>query len=1067
MRYLFSVAYYLVFVIIKTLMTRMCEALSEKGGFGMANLFQLSLVTFLLMICCCLQGTALSATVLDSTFKPVLATRGTVRGIAPLPAGGQIMVIGDFTSINGVSCKHIARLNADGSVDTSFRLSTEFEAYRIDAVAVQPDGKILIGGQLFYYGFESSRTYLFRLHADGSWDTSFDAGGYVYSTGSSYGLDGTVKAISVEGNGKILVGGEFTVPRSSVARLNADGTEDATFNPGTGADSTVTHIARQANGGIIIGGGFSSINGITKKGIARLGADGALDTAAFGAGLSGGTVQALAVQADDKVLIGGDFGWFNNYETSIPKLIRTTAAGELDATFTQSVPQFEGGSTPAANYFEAITSLLALPDKIIVGGWYSSIIFSGRPLYHDARLYILEAGNGAYVNGTTFNGDHTDVFALARRSDGAAIAGGSFVQLAYETGAYFYGLCRLSGQYYNPDASFKPIVGGQADVRALAHQPDGKIIAGGDIFLANGVTRNGVARINSDGTLDPTLTVPALTGGIVKGLLLRDDGSIVIGGSFYRIAGGGDYDDVALLSPTGSLVSRGSVGGVNALAWYPGNRVLAAMPHSPGVRRLKPDLTVDESFDPGSGISNSQQPDYEMDRVNAVAVQQDGKILVAGSFLSFNGITCQNIVRLNADGSLDGSFASPVFTMFYSRSEIFALALQSDGRILIAGRFSTVNGVAVPTVARLNADGSLDTTFKTPFQDSGSSAYAVSVQGDGTILVGGSIQVLSESTVYNSLIRLNADGSRDTSFSSSTVWTVRAVLTTPAGDVLAGGGVEGVDGFPRFGLARFTASAPQAQLTVTTTGKGSVGLVPGTMTWSGTTGSALFDARAGAVVTLTATAYPGAVFSGWTGGGCSGTGACTVTMGASRSVTATFTQPTYQLTVNATSGSGSGTVNSDPAGIACPGTCSAPFLGNSSVTLMPAAGTTSLFSGWSGCDSVDSVTSFCTVAMTGDRSATATFTMMKDVRVVAAGGTVRGYYDTVTAALPVVASGDTIQMKGSGSVVDQVFFNKPNAVVRLIGGFNSDYTPGTLFSSITGKLTVRQGSVTASRIVIR
>lgn len=1032
----------------------------------MHTIAQLMLATLLTTICFWLPITATAATVLDSTFKPVLAARGTVRGITPLPSGGQIMVIGDFTSISGVSCKYIARLNADGSVDTSFRLSTEFQVNRIDAVAVQPDGKILIGGQLFYFGSESSKTYLFRLHADGSWDKSFDAGGYVYSTGSPYGLDGAIKAISVDGSGKILVGGEFTAPRSYIARLNADGTEDKTFNPGTGADYTVTHIARQANGGIIIGGEFSSVNGITKKGIARLGSDGALDTSAFGAGLSGGSVKALAVQADDKILIGGDFSWFNNYETSIPKLIRTTATGVLDNTFTQGVPRFEGGSIPAASYFEAITSLLALPDKIIVGGWYSSIIFSGRPLYHDARIYVLQAGDGTYVNGTTFKGDPTDVFALARRSDGAAIAGGSFVQLAYEPDAYFYGLCRLSGQYYNPDASFKPIVGGQADVQSVASQPDGKIIAGGDFFLANGISRNGVARFNIDGSLDATLTVPALTGGTVRGLLLRDDGNIVIGGSFYRIAGGSDYDDVALISSTGALLGTGYVGGVNSLAWYHDNRVLAAMAHSPGIRRLNADLTIDGSFDPGSGISDSQQPDYEMDRVNAVAVQKDGKILVAGSFLSFSGVTCQNIVRLNADGSHDGSFASPAFTMFYSRSELFALSLQTDGKILIAGRFSTVNGVTVPTVARLNTDGSLDTSFKTPFQDSGSAAHAVSVQGDGKILVGGNIQLVNESSIFNGLVRLNIDGSRDTSLNSSTDWDVKSVLTTPSGEIFAGGWIAATDGFPRFGLARFTASALQAQLTITRIGSGSVTNDLGTMTWGGTTGSALFDARAGAVVTLTASAYPGAFFSGWTGEGCSGSGTCAVTMDASRSVTAIFTQPTYLLTVNATSGSGAGTVNSDPAGIACPGVCSAQFNAGSSVTLMPAADKYSFFSGWSGCDSVDSATGFCSVTMTGSQNAASTFTMMKDVRLVDTAGYVKGYYDTVTAALPVAAGSDSIQMKSGGSVDDSVIFSKPGAAVTIIGGYKSDYTPGTESSSIKGSLTIQQGALTVNRLVI-
>ena len=156
--------------------------------------FMLALVTAAVFLGARLAG---ASTTLDAAFKPVLATPGVVRGIAPLP-DGKIIVIGDFTSIGGNPCKKIARLNLDGSVDTAFQLTTEIDVTRIDAVAVQSDGKILIGGYLTHYGETRSHAYLFRLNADGSRDTSFNAGGYDYETQTSYGIDDRVRAIQID-----------------------------------------------------------------------------------------------------------------------------------------------------------------------------------------------------------------------------------------------------------------------------------------------------------------------------------------------------------------------------------------------------------------------------------------------------------------------------------------------------------------------------------------------------------------------------------------------------------------------------------------------------------------------------------------------------------------------------------------------------------------------------------------------------------------------------------------------------------------------------------------------------
>jgi uncharacterized delta-60 repeat protein len=725
----------------------------------------------------------------------VISAPASVNQIVPLP-GGQALMIGDFTTVNGAAAPQIARLNADGSLDGSFAMAPEIQVSRIYAAAVQADGRILVGGQLTHYGADASRNYLFRLNANGSWDTTFNAGGFVYSPPASYGLNDAVRAIAVLPDGKILVGGDFTQPRNRIARLNADGSADATFDPGTGADGTVTHIVRQASGHVIVGGAFTTMNGVAKAGIARLAATGTLDAAAFGSGVYGGSVLAVAVQPDDRVLIGGNFSLVNGAGASL--MARLSADGILDATY-----------NPAARtYLQAVTSLLALPDKVLVGGWYSFIIFNGKPTDHNARIYVQNATDGAFVNTIAFAGKPTDLWTLATRSDGKVLAGGSFTQRD-DPGdqSLFAGIALLSGDYLQPESTFKPVIGAQSDVLALAAQADGKVLAGGSFYLANGAPQNGIARFNADGTLDTTLATPA-TGGVVTGVLVRDDGKLVMGGSFYSIAGQ-DYKDVALLSATGTLEAGAYLGGVNALAWYPGNKVAAALAHTPGVRRLNADMSIDAAFTPFEVVTNYQRPDLEFDRANAVAVQADGKILVGGSFTNFSPAPVfQNIVRLNADGTLDTTFVSPAFTVYNFRSVVFAIAVQPDGKILIAGRFSTVGGVPSPTVARLNADGSVDTTFVSPFLNQGSTAHVLRLQSDGKILVGGNMQIIEGAKIYNSLVRLNPGGSRDATFDTSVTGIVKSLAIVPdagtaAGRIVAGGTVSGVGTLSRPGMVRY------------------------------------------------------------------------------------------------------------------------------------------------------------------------------------------------------------------------------------------------------------------------
>ena len=200
-------------------------------------------------------------------------------------------------------------------------------------------------------------------------------------------------------------------------------------------------------------------------------------------------------------------------------------------------------------------------------------------------------------------------------------------------------------------------------------------------------------------------------------------------------------------------------------------------------------------------------------------------------------------------------------------------------------------------------------------------------------------------------------------------------------------------------LAPSGATPTNFNLTVSTagTGVGSVTSAPAGISCP-TTCSASYSS--GTPVTLTPTAGVNSAFTGWSGD-CTGTGPCTVTMSAARSVTATFASTQRTLTVSRT-GTGTGTVTSSPSGISCGPTCTATYTNGTLVTLTPTAGANSAFTGWVGCDSTSGNT--CSVAMGADRAVTANFASTQRVLSVSRTGTGTG---TVTSSPAGINCGPT------------------------------------------------------------
>lgn len=156
------------------------------------------------------------------------------------------------------------------------------------------------------------------------------------------------------------------------------------------------------------------------------------------------------------------------------------------------------------------------------------------------------------------------------------------------------------------------------------------------------------------------------------------------------------------------------------------------------IARLNGGGTADASFDPGSGMNNT---------VDCLAIQPDGKIVVGGLFTSVNGQACSYLCRLNTDGRVDPTFTTGVVT-----GEVLGVVVQPDGKIIAVGSFSTVNGSSQSRITRLNADGTLDGTFS-PLTATNGQINSVALQPDGNIVIGGLFTTVNGSTA-NRIARL-------------------------------------------------------------------------------------------------------------------------------------------------------------------------------------------------------------------------------------------------------------------------------------------------------------------------
>jgi uncharacterized delta-60 repeat protein len=380
-----------------------------------------------------------------------------------------------------------------------------------------------------------------------------------------------------------------------------------------------------------------------------------------GSGIDGGIVEQIVPQPDGKILICGNFTQFNGEQKSY--IARLNADGSVDESFSAGVSYW-------------VRTMALQPDgKIIIGGFFNNVEAATRNLI--ARLnsdgsldYSFDPGTGA--SGTLGTG-------IDGKSD-------PFI---------FY----------------------------TALQPDGKILITGNFTTYNGVGRNGIARLNTNGTLDVTFNVG---GGLNyaswgRSILVQSNNQIILTGWFTSYNGGGF------------------------------NRMV----------RINPDGSADPTFTPYFGDKTA---------VYTCVQLANGQYIVAGHCENTNNYFTNDIARLNADGSYDYSFHAS------ANDKVETIRLQPDGKIVMAGYFSLADGIDVSSVARLNPDGSLDRSFFANFDNF---EWYTCILPTGKILFGGGSYTV-DGISRPGIVRLNPgpslfDPQRDGTTYNASIATVNNV----------------------------------------------------------------------------------------------------------------------------------------------------------------------------------------------------------------------------------------------------------------------------------------------------
>lgn len=612
---------------------------------------------------------------------------GSVSSLLERP-DGRILVHGQFNTYNGEQVGSPLCVLPDGQRDPTYILDAPL-GFSGGRMIMLPDGGLLVAG------YQGGMNKLLRFAVSGAWDPAFQVT-----------ANNTIIDLALMPDGRILMAGNFTEvngePVGRLARLLEDGQVDSSFSINADWNNQIRRIVPTPDGHLLVGGTFSALGGVPRRGLARLHEDGTLDTVfdpMANASSNYVTVNVLRYDDGGRILVGGAFEFPG---VSAPRnLLRLISDGTVDTTFTT-------GTGPSSSVYD----IALRPD--------GSMIVGGAFLQYDGHLRRALVGllpDGGIDTTFTTQVDHAFgpiVHCVTLASNDDVIVGG---RISSVEGRFRMGLARLNANGALV-TTFNPGRGAGGLVRGMALMADGRIAIAGDHVSYNDSPRPYLSFLTSDGDLHPTFNGGAGPNGPVLLLQPLVGERLFIAGKFTAYDGVpvprmAVVDAFGVLDTTVNFPSDAlpiHMWPSAAIAFPDGSLLLASMPEyqpynwTSALQRFMPDGSLDQDFTPPGPIYGG---------IRAMALQQDGRILLGGSLRIGSPSATLGIARLMPDGSVDASFSVGVGVAPASYGSVSALAPLPDGRIIIGGWFTHYRGVPASGIACLMPDGTRSPDFST------------------------------------------------------------------------------------------------------------------------------------------------------------------------------------------------------------------------------------------------------------------------------------------------------------------------------------------------------------------
>lgn len=573
---------------------------------------------------------------------------------------GKILVFGSFNSVNGTWSPNMVRLNANGSVDTTFNIGTGFFG-ETTAFALQSDGKYVVGGNFSYFN-GVSKEKMVRLNPDGVLDTSFNIKTVYSSSGNITGFvnSGPINDIAIQPDKKIIIAGASlylngNVSRKSIVRFNADGTTDYSFQLNYNTNYYPTKMVYDAAEGSI----YFRVEGKIKK--------------CDNTGKIITTYKDLNIEGD----VDGDFNLINNKITVAGNYKnaagitrsgyhRLNTVGGIDLTFNPSY----GPNVQYEYYSDRVLNLDVLPDNKILfydNTSYSFTTYNDKPVKSIIRL--------------TENGELDNSFTIDPLLNSSMIYRYSLeTKKIFDGKLYFRLNTNVNGNYIirlNADGSIDKNFNFTYKTDSFKIKEDNKIIGFGSSDVYKDGTNYKIVQFNADGTVDTTFKSPSFYTN-PSDLKILDDNKIALSFAFVSSHVG----KIVILNADGSInYEFETVVPISKFKILKGGKALLTSDKNYLFKYNLTDGTIDSNF-----------KQFLLPLGNYIFLSND-RIAYNSGVLNNGSIF--NVIDFN--GVKTGAFTIPPTGIAY--------ASQNCENILIWGFFNSVNGINKNNICRVSIPG--------------------------------------------------------------------------------------------------------------------------------------------------------------------------------------------------------------------------------------------------------------------------------------------------------------------------------------------------------------------------